>query len=145
MRVAIAQGCQNRIAIGGSHWATQNPRRVGSPCRPIQELDERIPLNTHGADEDGVGLLNPAAHVRSIGDLNIEVAEIELPVLLRHLRGEGDQSQGWKGSFAADVLHNMLEAPEGFGWKRWCDEQPFFLRHIGPGSFEGLSGFRVCE
>ena len=130
--VQVVSGLHDGTAIGRSERPAQDPRRIGALRRALQQVRQRVALDVHGTGEHRVAVLNFLAQFLVGRAFDVEVHELERPLVLRHERREGEQPERRKRGFPPDVLHHVLVTPEGVGWEFRRDQQSFFDRH---GSF----------
>ena len=109
------------VAVGRGHGAAQYPGGVRAPGRSVEEFGQGVALDIHSSGKDGIRILDFVVQVSLTRRLHIEIDQVEFPLFFGHQGGKGQQSQRRKGGFAADVLHDILEAPERIGGKRGGD------------------------
>ena len=121
---------EDRVAVGRGQGTAQHPGRAGAFGGAFEELDERATLDTHRPHKDGIGCLDPGMQLLVRRVVDVEVDQLEVPLVPGHLRRERDQSQGREYRLPTHVLQYVLVAPEGVGGDFWRNEQAFPSWHI---------------
>ena len=97
--------------------------------RSFEKLNEGVALDIHRPGKDSVAILDFFSEMLRREPPDIQINQFKFPFILWHQGREGQQPKGRERSFAPDVLHHILKAPEGISREFRRNQQSLFHTH----------------